>query len=148
MAYVIDGERYTDTEARAFIKDNFSPYLAIEFYDLNYGPMDVGYATFDVNDIIRGLIAIGRIDERRMFDDFVNELLKIVRDGRLDSYDLPYDIEGMDISYLPTKSASPGSGRTKSYSSKPKSGSKASKPRTTMPKAKTPSKAPKTKGRR
>ena len=104
MAYVIDGERYTDAEARAFIKDNFSPYLAIEFYDLNYGPMDVGYATFDVNDIIRGLIAIGRIDERKMFDDFVNELLRIVRDGRLDSYELPYDIEGMDISYIPTKS--------------------------------------------
>ena len=111
MAYVIDGERYTDAEARAFIKDNFSPYLAIEFYDLNHGPFDVGYATFDVNDIIRGLIAIGRIDERRMFDDFVNELLRIVRDGRLDSYELPYDIEGMDISYLPTRSASPPSGR-------------------------------------
>ena len=104
MAYVIDGERYTDAEARAFIKDNFSPYLAIEFYDLNYGPFDVGYATFDVNDIIRGLIAIGRIDERKMFDDFVNELLRIVRDGRLDSYELPYDIEGMDIRYIPTKS--------------------------------------------
>lgn len=104
MAYVIDGDRYTDAESRAFIKDNFSPYLAIEFYDLNYGPMDVGYATFDVNDIIRGLIAIGRIDERKMFDDFVNELLRIVRDGRLDSYELPYDIEGMDIRYIPTKS--------------------------------------------
>lgn len=104
MAYVIDGERYTDAEARAFIKDNFSPYLAIEFYDLNHGPFDVGYATFDVNDIIRGLIAIGRIDERKMFDDFVNELLRIVRDGRLNSYELPYDIEGMDISYIPTKS--------------------------------------------
>ena len=135
MAYVIDGERYTDAEARAFIKDNFSPYLAIEFYDLNYGPMDVGYSTFDVNDIIRGLIAIGRIDERKMFDDFVNELLRIVRDGRLDSYELPYDIEGMDISYLPTRSASPGSGRVRSGSSKPKtkaptSRSKASKPGT------------------
>ena len=104
MTYIIDGERYTDAEARAFIKDDFSPYLAIEFYDLNYGPMDVGYATFDVNDIIRGLIAIGRIDERKMFDDFVNELLRIVRDGRLDSYELPYDIERMDISYIPTKS--------------------------------------------
>ena len=142
MTYVIDGERYTDAEARAFIKDNFSPYLAIEFYDLNNGPMDVGYATFDVNDIIRGLIAIGRIDERRMFDDFVNELLRIVRDGRLDSYELPYDIEGMDISYLPTRSASPGSGRAKSCSSKPKSKSRASKP-----KAKTPSKASRTNGR-
>ena len=135
MAYVIDGERYTDAEARAFIKDNFSPYLAIEFYDLNYGPMDIGYATFDVNDIIRGLIAIGRIDERKMFDDFVNELLRIVRDGRLDSYELPYDIEGMDISYLPTRSASPGSSRSNSSRQSSK------------PKAKTPSKAPRTKGR-
>ena len=65
-----------------------------------------------------------------MFDDFVNELLRIVRDGRLDSYELPYDIEGMDISYLPTRSASPGSGKAKSVSSRPKSKTKASRPST------------------
>ena len=121
MGYIIFGDRYSAAEAKQFFEDNYTPYLAIEFYDLNNRPVNVGYSTFDVNDVIRGLIAIGRIDERKMFDDFVNELLRIVRDGRLNSYNLPYDIEGMDVSYLPTRSASPGSDMAKSCSSKPKS---------------------------
>ena len=120
MAYIIDGEKYTDAEAKRYIKDNYSPYLAIEFYDLNYGPFDVGYATFDVNDIIRGLVAIGRIDEHKMLDDFVNELLRIVRNGTLDSYDLPYDIEGMGISYLPRKPLSSKSDKGKAPAKKAK----------------------------
>ena len=141
MAYIINGERYTDQEARRYILEDFTPYLAIEFYDLNYGPVDVGYSTFDVNDTIRGLIAIGRIDEQKMFEDFVSELFRIVRNGNLNAYELPYDIEGMDIRYLPTKTASVGSGKKGTKGSGSKSAS-------IKGKSKAPTKKPAKAGRR
>ena len=100
MGYIIFGDRYSAAEAKQFFEDNYTPYLAIEFYDLNNRPVNVGYSTFDVNDVIRGLIAIGRIDEHKMFSDFVNDLLRIARNGQLGLYELPYDIEDIGLDYV------------------------------------------------
>lgn len=105
MAYIIDGGRYSAAEAKQMLRENFTPWLAIEFYELNRPPVDIGGRKFDVNDVIHGLIAIGAIDENAMFEQFITELLTLARTGKLGRCDLPYDIEDMDIRYVSDKDA-------------------------------------------
>lgn len=119
MSYIIDGMRYTKAEVQEIIKDEYNPFLlACDYFDSIEPAVKVAETSgVGQGDIIRGLVAIGRIREEDVVRQFYTSLFRRLGKGET------VDLYGMTVSYVPDRTGS------KSARPKPKARSASTKPR-------------------
>ena len=102
MAYIIDGERYTKAEVLEIIEDEYNPFtLACDYFDSSEPAIKVAETPgVGQGEVIRGLVAIGRISEDDVVRQFYTSLFRRLGKGET------VDLYGTSVSYVPDRSGS------------------------------------------
>ena len=135
MPYIYDGMTLDSKGLRDVLEEEYNlTGLAIEFFDLNYGPVTIGPLRLDCASVLWTMIGNGSLNEDSLVGSFMTAYTTAIREGTTGKIELPYDLDGLDVRYV--RDGAVSKSRRSSCGSKPRVA-----PRSNSCKSKAPAKS-------
>ena len=101
MPYIYDGMSLDFKGLREVLGEEYNlTVLAVEFFDLNYGPVKIGPLRLDCSGVLWAMIGNGSLNADSLVGSFMSAYTKAIREGTTGNIELPYDLDGLDIRYV------------------------------------------------